>query len=318
MDMPDEKIIPVLSPSALVPLPTPEGKDVATSASLSDLTLQLENTKLKFEADSRAVLEKHESALRELRAYKWVVRMLFALILGGSIYSFLKIDDYVDEHVAKRFMKTDRLSLLLSQAEVGHWRDALGLLDEIRTEIGSGKLKADQDFKRYLYYDTVWLLGQTIEKNPDGAWVGQEQYDILMKDPDFRRELFTRGNLLADGDLLNLLALCALKYEQTPASLVKARGYLDQALNRIYPSQRKANIHWSLAMLDLLENHLDSAKQHLESAASLNPVEFRITDLVPYKNSFLNAPEFILWSDLAAKTNKPDFRQTFEAFIVGL
>ena len=155
--------------------------------------LQLENAKLKFESESRALLERHDKELRELRAYKWAMRLFFALVLGGSIYSVLKVDDYVDERVALRIAKTDRVALALNQAQVGHWREAISLFDEVRAEMASGKLEAGTDFKRFLYFNALWLLGQAYEQNPDGTWVGQEQYDQLMKDHEFRREIFPTG-----------------------------------------------------------------------------------------------------------------------------
>jgi hypothetical protein len=281
------------------------------------LRLQLENAKLKFEAESKSLFERHEAALRHIKFYKWIAGALFAFILGGSIYSFVKVDEYIDNRIAQRVVKTDRISLMLNKAQFGQWHEALGLVDEIRAEMDSGKLGADLEFKKFIYMNELWLLSQSYEKTANG-WIGQDQYDDLMKNQEFRRELFVKQSFHDDGDLMSMLGMCLLKFGKGPESLAQGKDYLQQSILRLQPVQRRAGIHWALAMLDLVEGHQESALQHLKAAEDLHPTDYLIKDLVPYKNSFLRSEEFILWNDLAARTTKTNFSQTYEKFIAGI
>ena len=281
------------------------------------LRLELDNVKLKFEAESRLLLEKHEKALRHIKFYKWIGGVIFGVILGGSIYSISHVDDYIDKRVAQRVVKADRIALMLNKAQFGQWREALGLVDEIRAELDSGKLGDDSEFKRFIYLNELWLLSQSYERTA-GGWVGQDQYDQLMKNQDFRREMFVKGSYQNEGDMMLMMGMCVLKFEKIPESLSKGRGYLEQSLSQVYPVQRRAGVHWGLAMLDLIEGHRETALQHVKAAEDLNPNDYLIKDLVPYKNSFVRSEEFDFWTDLAARAKGIDFSQAYEDFIVGL
>jgi hypothetical protein len=278
------------------------------------LRLELDNAKLRLEAESRQLFEKHEKALRHVKFYKWISGVLFGVILGGSIYSVANVDDYIDNHVAQRVIKLDRVSLMLNKAQFGQWREALGLADEIRVEFDSGKLGDNPEFKRFVYLNELWLLSQSYERTA-GGWVGQDQYDQLMKSEDFRRELFVKRSHQDDGDMMLMMGMCVLKFEKLPESLPRGRSYLEQSLSTLRPVQRRAGVHWALAMLDLIEGNRGSARQHLKDAEDLYPSEFLIQDLVPYKNTFIRSEEFDFWTDLAVRVNQTDFAQTYENFI---
>ena len=278
------------------------------------LRLEVENVKLKLEADSRLLFEKHENALRHIKYYKWIGSIIFGVLLGGSIYSVARVDDYIDKRVAQRVVKADRVSLMLNKAQFGQWREALGLADEIRAELDSGKLGDDQEFKHFIYLTELWLLSQSYERTA-GGWVGQDQYDQLMKSQDFRREMFVKRSHQDDGNMMLMMGLCVLKFEKLPENLSRGRKYFEQSLSHLSPVQRRAGVHWNLAMLDLVEGHRETARQHLKKAEDLYPNEFLIKDLVPYKNSFVRSEEFDFWTDLAFRANGSDFLQTYDDFI---
>jgi hypothetical protein len=281
------------------------------------LRLELDNLKLKLEADSRLLFEKHEKALRHVKFYKWIGGIIFGVLLGGSIYSVSHVDDYIDKRVAQRVVRADRVSLMLNKAQFGEWREALGLADEIRAELDSGKLGDDQEFKHFIYLTELWLLSQSYERTA-GGWVGQDQYDQLMKSQDFRREMFVKRSHKDDGNMMLMMGMCVLKFEKVPESLSKGRSYLEQSLFHLFPVQRRADVHWALAMLDLVEGRRENARQHLRAAKDLYPNEFLIKDLVPYKNSFVRSEEFDFWTDLAIRANGTDFLRTYDDFIIEL
>jgi hypothetical protein len=139
-----------------------------------------------------------------------------------------------------------------------------------------------------------------------------------MKSQDFQREVLVKPSRQDDGDMMLMMGMCVLKFEKAPESLSKGRSYLEQSLSRLHPVQRRAGVHWTLAMLDLIEGHRESAHQHMWSAEDLSPSDFLIKDLVPYKNSFIRSEEFNFWTDLAIRANRPDFAQAYEDLILEL
>lgn len=65
---------------------------------------------MKLSDDTKKLLEEHfeqlsrknEDTLRELSVYRWALRMFFAVLFGGSVLGFLKLQDYLDDRIQKR------------------------------------------------------------------------------------------------------------------------------------------------------------------------------------------------------------------------
>ena len=64
-----------------------------------------------------------------MNLYKWVLRIAFVLFLGGSIFGILKIQDYVDDRVAKRVEKQDTLYSASAYNAGNNYRYALENLE---------------------------------------------------------------------------------------------------------------------------------------------------------------------------------------------
>lgn len=265
---------------------------------------------LRMRNRSMELMHRHEDALADLRFYKAAVQLAWVVLIGGSLLTYANFNAFLDRRIGERVQKTDQVALALNQAQYGRWRDALATLDEVRYEVEKGALRAEPRFRGFLYENLLWVLANLEEDDTTGVPLGQEQYDALMSDRYFRNNYLTRTDIDLNPDLAHSLGRAILKYDTTQAGRARAYRYLVRASGRDELHAR-ADVHWSLAMFHLAANHPDSAAYHLQWASELHPNEYRFQDLLPYRNSFLNSSEFLVWSKLARQLGNPDFRQGY-------
>ena len=104
-----------------------------------------------FKKSQDAELSKiQQNDLHDLKIYKWVIRTLFVVLLGGSIYGFLRFQPFIDDRIAVRFEKSDRLTLAMANAVSDSWKEALLGIDGFYDDVKNGKLTASRDYKDFI------------------------------------------------------------------------------------------------------------------------------------------------------------------------
>lgn len=271
---------------------------------------------LKLERESRELFVKHEKALEQARVYRSAAAVLAVALSAGLTAILWKAEDYVDSRIAQRVVKSDRMALALNQAQFGRWRDALALLDELRRDSETGEAANDAQFRNFLFANLIWVLAGIEEIDPDGQWAGQRQYESLMQDRRFINEVLTAGDAGRDPGTSLSLALCTLKYDQSSLlAPARAERYLRHAAARLDRADQRADAHWNLSLLYLVRGNMSVAQTHLDSAASLHPVYYDHSDLRQYRNTFLNSPEFQMWSTIARRAGNERFGRDYIALI---
>jgi len=256
----------------------------------------------------------YKNTLIELNVDKWVIRFIFALVIGGTIWGLVKYQDIIDNRIALHVTKMDRLPTAISLGEVGNWRGALTHLDSIKEDFKKTEFKPTQEFKNAFYPTYLWVLGQVEASEPDGTWVGQEQWKKLNEDPDYIA-LKTSGYWDYDEAMNNYWAFCTLKYVKADDVLQTARNYFQRAYNVAEPKQRKGPHLFALAMIDIIENKQPSAIERVKEAEELNPLGYKRDDMWVYRNTFINSTEFKIWEQVCRQVNAGDFKQKYEQFI---
>jgi hypothetical protein len=264
--------------------------------------------------DLNTTKSEYKNALMELNVDKWVIRFIFALVIGGTIWGLLKYQDVIDNRIALHVTKMDRLPTAISLGEIGNWRAALTHLDNIKDDFKKTEFKPTQEFKNAFYPTYLWVLSQVEATEPDGAWVGEDQWRRLNEEPDFIA-FKTSGQWESDEAVINYLAFCTLKYEKQNNVLQIARGYFQRAYSVAKPKQKKAPHLFALAMIDIIENKFPTAIERVKEAEDLNPFSYKRDDLWVYRNSFMNSTEFEIWEQACRKSNAGDFRQKYEEFV---
>lgn len=282
--------------------------------------LGLENEVLKLADQVKALISKQQKTLTELNIYKWVIRVLSVLLLGGSILGLMTYQDYldrrIDSRIAERVIKTDRLGLAVSKAYSGQWRGALQLLDKIWGDPTSSDL--DPDFRSFLFVNYLWVLGQIQDVQPDGSWVGTAEWKRLNEDPHFLAEFITGNTWEHDADVNNSLGFCTLKFSNSNDLLQIARTYFQRAADDATPEQFKAPSIFALAMIDLIEGDAKAAADKMRKAEELYPEDYRISDRVTYRNTFVNSTEFQIWAGVSQRVKGKDFVKLYDKFLMGL
>jgi hypothetical protein len=264
-------------------------------------------------------IEKTKTAYRntivELNAWKWVVRFLFLLLLGGTVWGVAKYQDIIDNRIAQHVFKMDRLPTAISLAESSNWRGALIILNEVKEDFTKTEFKPSKEFKDGFYPNYVWILSQPdLGRETDGSFVGQPQWDELSHDRDYS-DLVTAGTFRYDDGFNTSLAFCMLKFVgKDRNNLSIARSYFQAALDSAEPGRKSPRL-FNLAMLDLIEEKNDLAREKLKQAEELNPGQFKNSDLWIYRNTMMNSNEFVIYDTVYHQRQNGDFRKVYEDFL---
>lgn len=284
---------------------------------LQNAKLAIENDGLRLKEDVRTLMTEQQRTLRELNIYKWAIRFLFVIVLGGSILGAAKYLEYmdrrVDRRIAERAIKTDRLTLAVTYGYSNQWRRSLLSLDKILLDPTFSDL--DPDFKSALFINYLWVLGQLDDQQADGSWVGDAEWKRLNSDRDFVSEFITGSAWEHDSDVNSSLGFCTLKYSSEDSLLKTARNYFQKAVEDAEPEQKKAPHLFGLAMIALIEGDQKAAIDKLRKAEELEPSEYRIEDLFIYRNSFMNRAEFKVWEGVARRVKGENFGGLYEQLL---
>jgi hypothetical protein len=276
--------------------------------------VELENVKYKFQVESQEILEKYRKTLKELEGYKWALRFFFTLLLGGSIFGFLKYQEYLDTRIAERMQKLESFSYALVLINNGENRSALGELDDLYSALKLPEFKATEKFKIYYYYNVLRALNPLFDMDGDGSYVGKFEWDRLNNDDDFKRSFKTDNRYYYNDFVQNTFAICTLKYTSSPDVIKKARGYFERAQQEAITNESKAVNTYDLAMLDLIENNEPSAIENFKKAEGLYPKGYSVDNLV-LDDEALSGGEFQMYVKAAERIGNHNFQEQYKTLV---
>jgi tetratricopeptide (TPR) repeat protein len=271
----------------------------------------------KLTKELETLIKDYRKTLNELNVYRWVVRFLLAALGIGTIWALWGVPEYVDKKISDRITKTDRLAVAVGLANSSRWRDSLGVLVEQWDDFKTPGFKPTDTFKKFLFSYLLFVLGQVESTEADGSWVGQELWTRLNNDPDYQR-FKAAGEWDRDMDTNNGLGFCTLKFDKSDTALRTARKYFETARDLANPLQRRAPNLFALAMIDLIERKPELAEKKLREAEQLDPNNYKIADMIPYKNTFINSTEFKIWEQIARRFKAGEFLSLYNDFLNGL
>jgi len=276
---------------------------------------ELELSKYKAKEEINTLIESYQKTLSELNTYKWALRVVFAALLGGSIFGVMKLQDYIDNRIANRVEKIDRLYFAVSLANTGQWRDSLVEFDAIWSDFKAPGFKPTEQYKSFYYLNLLWVLASLEEYLPNGLPVGQPQWERVQLDADFIHEFMTSNRWENNDAVNNNLALCTLKYVKSDKALRSIRNYFQRAYDRAEINTRKSgNLH-GLAVIDLIENMPDAAAAKMLKMAELDPPRFKAENIKSNLESYFDGAEFKAWNEQAVQAGNLDLRRQYAELI---
>jgi hypothetical protein len=272
-----------------------------------EMLFSLKEARMQLKAEVAEQLTIHQKLVQELEIYKWVIRFLFIILLGGSIYGFLHFVNFVDDRIGDRVKKSDKLAQAISFAQLGQWQPALKTFDVFFYDYKATNPSPDGEYLEFLYEKWVWILSQhDAQKNPN-TWVGEAEWKTLNDEREFRQSILEQSASNLNEAVATNLAYCILKFE-TRDAIENARSFFEQALTatKMRQSGQSNEIRTDtaphliqLATIDLVEGNRPQAQKEIKEAAQADPAVLT-RDLDSYLNSFEKTTEFKFW-DIAAK-----------------
>jgi hypothetical protein len=264
-----------------------------------------------------ACLKDEKAILVEMNSYKWIIRGLFIVVLGGSIFGIFKVQDYVDERVASRIEKQDDLYSGAVLAATGESRAALEKLDNFANGV-SGKVAQNNQIN--VATDAAWNLDKVSKEEQsffflsllstlasmkdqfNDEFIGKYHWKALLNDKYFRQQFLTSGRWDANARFNTDMAFGYLKFGDLKSDIETAKQYLLRAYDQGKGDKKYTDYHVGLIEFVLDDN--EKATADLQSAISWPPgTSYRYSEPV----EFLVPANWDTFGRLWKKFHKQDF-----------
>lgn len=238
-----------------------------------------EEAKKAIKDEFREFMYENQKTLDELDLYKWVIRALFVLLLGGSIVGIYKFQDYLDDRIATRIEKFDDVYLanILSASsenrnaleQIGNFFDKLS--DGSKVAVGaktqeqgfeqdlsraSDLSKAQRDFFFVTLLDAVAYIN---DMGIDDNYVGKSYWIALIKNRYFQRDFVLAQRWEANQKFNNRMANAYARFAENIDDVRQSKRYFEAALSAATLPLDKAQNCFGLTFISLVLDNLDSA-----------------------------------------------------------
>ncbi len=221
-----------------------------------------EEAQLLIRDQVRTEMKASEAMLSELNVYRWAIRTLFVVVLGGSVLGNSKAQEYLDSRIALRNEKVESLVFASELSNQNSNEDALNILNDLYSK--TNRLNEFSSvLKRYYFSVAIRTIGPYWQVLPNG-FSGQALWDTLNLREDFKGfvEERLRGG---DPNFLNQVAWSTLKFDRATDGWERAKSQFTKS-EQSAKGDIKAADDFCLALIDIIENKLESARDKLQRA----------------------------------------------------
>jgi hypothetical protein len=241
-----------------------------------------------IEEQCKITLEQYKDALREVEVYKWIARVFFTLVLGGSIIGVFQLQGYLDDRIAKGTSSLEQLFYAKSLSDSGQYRDALPELLEYARSVSSTSIpdnikatdsrseygdfnKAGPAIRTYFFLNLLDVLIGIPDNDPESASFGSFEWEHLQNNTRFQEDIIYNERFRDDGRVQNRLGLLKVKFAKTRDEVLHARYYFERELKYANNSNDRAAPAFIFAIYSLADNNIPDAKKHFLEANAASP-----------------------------------------------
>lgn len=286
-----------------------------------------DEAKRLLEDEFRKFARENQQVLDEMNVYKWMIRALFVVVLGGSILGVYKLQDYLDDRIATRVEKFDNLYLASVLAtslqnrnaleEIGSFFDKLAEGSKASTNgsVGNVGLGIEQDFSRvsdlsksqreFFFITLLDTIANIDDIGPDGEYVGKRFWDALTKNRHFIRDFMDGQRWEANERFNNRMANAYARYAENIEQVRLSKRRFQMALDTASISNQRASASFGLTFISLILDDTRSAAEYVNSGNRYRP--YYIT-----ADALRTGPDFQLYERLWKRFHTADFKQAYE------
>ena len=276
----------------------------------------VKQTNAELTAQTAVRAAEQQGVLRELAIWRIVCRYGFALILGSSLFGLVYVRSYVADIAQQQLQtytrRTDQLVFGVSAGVKEDWQTAL---NEFSASWRTVPANASSESRQYTMRNLLWALGSIEQESTDGTWMGSEDWADLSSNDFFKRTLKNDPGWAQDGDVNFNVGLAIMKFDRGDGFVDRSMRYLQVAATYRVPEERKAQVHYYLAVLALISRNDSLARDEMGKAAMLNPRIFAIARLSDESEPFLSPAGFEFWRSIGAAAHHEKFDERLRTFL---
>ncbi|MEZ5820069.1 MAG: hypothetical protein R3D82_04605 [Xanthobacteraceae bacterium] len=263
-----------------------------------------------------------QSSLVEIAVWNWIARIVFLAVLGGSIFGFLRFQDFLDDRIASRAATFDRIylanSFVQSQQprralqEISSFMDAQRLVNTTHRsafyEFDQLRLSSSQ--RNFFHLTVLGAVAQINDRDPAGLILGKDFWIALLDSSYFQTDFILGKQWESGEDISARLGLSYYKFARDAQDLHLALKFLDFASSQSNQAVEQYATYkmYCAAMLGDEESAVKFAKEMFKKWPSLHNTRppFHSTE---FATSFTSA-QFA--EALSTRLNITNFRLNIE------
>lgn len=268
---------------------------------------------IKLEVD--ALLKEHRSIRDELNIYRWAIRLLFVVLLGGSVVGVLKLQDYLDDRIQRRSEELSSIIYGSAAQSAGDFRTAIEQYHPYLEKLESPLFRPSEPIRSIYYYKFLMALADDYSVDPGGKFSSLSAFNALVSSKQYQKDWpVNQRKWNQDHAIMNAWARVQLKYGSDEKAIQEALGYMTAAASRAERPSDKAAHHFGAAILNLCMGNLSEAKSHISIAHDMSP---RTHGLGLFYADYAKDLEYEapMWERVAKIMKKEDLKDRYERFM---
>jgi hypothetical protein len=260
----------------------------------------------------------NEATLKELRLYRWALRAFFVLLFGGSVLGILKLQDYLDDRIQKRWEDLGGIIYGSAAQSAGDPSSAVEQYIPFLEKLETPVLRPSQSIRSIYYYRFIQALADDNEVDAHGDFLAAPAFVALLASKTYGRDLVAnqrRWN--EDATLLNARARCSVKFESSVEALDGAKELFARASAIADKPSEKAGNEFGLAMMALAAGNAEQARNYFISAMDTSPRTHGIKEFAGLYKADMET-EYAIWDRAARIYGKPGIAGRYETLMKAL
>lgn len=268
----------------------------------------------EFETLSKPI----EKTLWELEIYKWVLRVLFVILFGGSIFGVYKLQDYLDGRIVSRNEEYSGL-IYGTIAQLSYDPDsAVEMYYSFLNTLNESVYRPNKMIRSIFFTHFITALANANKVDPQGEFEVKSIYSDLINSKWFKKDSPSNDEKWKnDPYFQNALGMCRVKFGDTAEDIDKAQPFFECGEKATKNPIEIAPIIFAKGLLALAKGNDAEAQKWFREAATLSPKIFGTTNLTGSINTDFPA-EVEVWTRASRKFGTTEFEQRYKKVINNL
>jgi tetratricopeptide (TPR) repeat protein len=265
-----------------------------------------------------ALAKKTNDTLQELKIYRWALRIIFALLFGGTVLGVLKLQDYLDRRIEERSEELSGIVYGNVAQAAGDLGTAIEQYSDVLDKLDNAVFRPSESIRSIYYFRFIQALAYDNQTDPDGEFAVNHVFLSLLRSKSFKKDrLQNEKSWRSDPVYLDAWAMCLVKFGESVQEIESAYVWFEAAAKEQSRPNGVASSYFAMAMVALARGNEDDARALIQKSAAASPKSHGIEVYSGELSEDLQS-EYQVWERSANKLQKPGIASRYSKVMQSL